>query len=174
VGHDLHAAAVMGQVLIALRAYALDGRSPADVVTRLDRFMTEAEIEFATPVVVSYDPVSRVFEAVSAGHLPPLLILPDGDTRFLEMSRLPPVGCRLIDAEMARAATTRSTMPVGSTLLLFTDGLVECRGEPLDDGLERLKAAAASIPRGTPEQACDYLLTALMVGSRFGALAQAH
>jgi serine phosphatase RsbU (regulator of sigma subunit) len=65
-------------------------------------------------------------------------------------------------------------MPVGSTLLLFTDGLVECRGEPLDDGLERLKAAAASIPRGTPEQACDYLLTALMVGSRFGALAQAH
>jgi hypothetical protein len=52
VGHDLHAAAVMGQVRIALRAYALDGRSPADVVTRLDRFMTEAEIEFATTVVV--------------------------------------------------------------------------------------------------------------------------
>jgi serine phosphatase RsbU (regulator of sigma subunit) len=70
----------------------LDGRGPADVVTRLDRFMTEAEIEFATSVVVSYDPVSRVFEAVSAGHLPPLLILPDGDTRFLEMSR--PVPCQ--------------------------------------------------------------------------------
>ncbi|MDT7715359.1 MAG: hypothetical protein QOH09_1351 [Pseudonocardiales bacterium] len=50
VGHDLHAAAVMGQVRIALRAYALDGRGPADVVTRLDRFMTEAEIEFATTV----------------------------------------------------------------------------------------------------------------------------
>jgi hypothetical protein len=82
VGHDLHAAAVMGQVRIALRAYALDGRSPADVVTRLDRFMTEAEIKFATTVVVSYDPASRVFEAVSAGHLPPLLIIPDGDTRF--------------------------------------------------------------------------------------------
>jgi serine phosphatase RsbU (regulator of sigma subunit) len=107
VGHDLHTAAVMGQVRIVLRAYALDGRGPADVVTPLDRFMTEAEIEFATTVVVSYDPASRVFEAVSAGHLPPLLILPDGDTRFLEMSRLPPVGCRLIDPEMARAATTQ-------------------------------------------------------------------
>lgn len=158
MGHDLQAAAVMGQVRTALRAYLLDGHAPADALVVLDRFMTDARIKgFATTVVVSYNPINRALEAVSAGHLPPLLILHGGDSRFLEMSPLPPVGCRLIDSRTAGAATAHSTMPAGSTLVLFTDGLVERRGEPLDDGLERLKAAATALAGLTPEEMCHYL-----------------
>jgi serine phosphatase RsbU (regulator of sigma subunit) len=160
-GHDLQAAAVMGQVRTALRAYAIDASDPAAVVARLERFMADAGFNtFATVLMLFYDPRTGAIEAISAGHLPPLVIGPDGAASLLQVAKLPPVGLGLVDPARRPATPTHTVLPMDSTLLLFTDGLVERRGEDLDTGLERLRQAAARTALPVDEL-CDYLIKEL-------------
>jgi anti-sigma regulatory factor (Ser/Thr protein kinase) len=139
VGRGLRAAARMGRVRTALRAYAFESASPADAVARLDR-LVEAEdpIEFTTLLVVFLDPATGAARACSAGHLPPLVVTPEG-AGAAAVANGPPIG-------IAPGGRHESALrlPEGAALVAYTDGLVEDRVSSLDVGLERLCEVAAA------------------------------
>ena len=140
VGHGVQAAAVMGQLRIALRAYAVEGHPPAIVVDRVNTMM--ASIGPRSMTTLGYlvlDPATETVEVVLAGHPPPLIIEPGGAARYLDVAAGLPLGAS------RSAVNTAATfeLATGSIVALYTDGLVERRGESLDEGLERLRAAAA-------------------------------
>jgi PAS domain S-box-containing protein len=159
VGRGVHAAATMAQLRYALRAYAHDGLRPAAGLVRLDTFTEQlGDRDFATALYLQLEPSSGEVRFANAGHLPPLL-LEGGSARFLEGGRSIPLG---IEPSADRAEDTLTLEP-GSTLLLYTDGLVEARSMPLGDGLARLLEAAANAPR-EPDVLLEHLL------ERLGAL----
>jgi serine phosphatase RsbU (regulator of sigma subunit)/anti-sigma regulatory factor (Ser/Thr protein kinase) len=135
MGHGIGAAALMTQIRTGLRAYALDGHSPAGVVERLNRLaMSLTPHQMTTLAYVVLDLDGERLHAVSAGHLPPLVLRPGGEPAVLPVEGDPPLG-------VAHATVYRQhefELPPGSTVLLVTDGAVEVRGEPLDLGLGRL------------------------------------
>jgi len=158
VGHGIGAAALMGQLRNALRAYALDGNSPAAVVERLDRLVQNVEAgRMATLVYMVIEPDLGGLTFASAGHLPPLVLGPNGDARYLEGGRTLPLGV-LPSAEYPEA---QADLEPGSTIVMYTDGLVEERGESIDVGLEALKQAAMDGPR-EPEELCDHVVATLL------------
>jgi PAS domain S-box-containing protein len=158
-GKGLAAAAMVGRLRSAMRAYALEGREPADVVGSLNQLVwSEVEdSEMATLVYVVVDPAEGTYTWVNAGHPPPLILAADGTTSFLEGPRSVPLGV------MPFPTFEEGTAPVpeGSTLLLYTDGLVERPGELLDDGFDRLAVAARGADKGA-DKACDQVLAALV------------
>jgi serine phosphatase RsbU (regulator of sigma subunit)/anti-sigma regulatory factor (Ser/Thr protein kinase) len=160
VGKGVHAAATMAQLRNALRAFSLDRIKPSSTLTRLNRLAEEVlETVFATVVYAVVDPRALVCRYSSAGHPPPLVALSDGRVELLERGRGLPLGTGA-GAEYAQGTVE---LPSGSLLLLYTDGLVERRGESIDLGLEQLRAAVASGPRD-PERLVEHVLEA-MVGS---------
>ena len=161
-GRGIDAAVSMGELRTAFRAYALEHLSPAAVVTRLARHVRENEM--ATVVCVAYDPYTRELVYASAGHPPPLLVdhATHATTR-LEHS----VGVPLGWAEPAGAEDARALAPPEATLALYTDGLVERRGESLDDGIERLAGAVLDTVGAPAVEAADTIVDA-MVESRTG------
>ncbi|MEX2196997.1 MAG: SpoIIE family protein phosphatase [Thermoleophilaceae bacterium] len=160
VGHGLRAAAVMGQLRNAFRAYALVEGSPAETVARVDRLVAhEGAGAMATVLYLLLDRDSGAVSFTSAGHPPPLVLTADGP-RFLEGGRSVPVGAT--DAGVFREHT--EVIPPGSTLLLYTDGLVERRDVPLEQRLAEL-AAAATRSEGDLERLCDDVLAATLGGA---------
>ncbi len=158
VGHGIGAAALMGQLRNALRAYALDGNSPAQVVEKLDRLVQNLEAgRMATLVYMVIAPDLGSVEFSSAGHLPPLVLGPDGDAVFLEGGRTLPLGV-MPSAEYPQAD---AELEPGSTIVLYTDGLVEERGASIDRGLEALKDAVMEGPK-EPEALCDHIVSSLL------------
>ncbi|MGE5635711.1 MAG: SpoIIE family protein phosphatase [Nocardioidaceae bacterium] len=154
-GHGIPAAALMGELRHSLRAYALDGYGPADVAMRVHRLASmRAEDAMATLAYVAVARDGRM-RCVSAGHLPPLVVGPDGRAEFLELPTGPPLG---FAEGPYREVEVR--LPPGATLVLYSDGLVERRGEVIDEGLERLRTAAAE-PLPTAEALCAWLLDML-------------
>jgi len=155
VGHGVHAATLMGELRAALRAYAVaEPRSPAAVLGALNALVacTHGERMVATLLYMVIDEGSLVRFA-SAGHLPPLLMDADGSSRFLEHRRAPPLG-----AEVQIDFTDwEGRLDPGSTVLLYTDGLVERRGEAIDVGLERLREALLAGPSDL-ERLCTHVL----------------
>ncbi|AZM56996.1 protein phosphatase [Streptomyces sp. WAC 01529] len=146
-GHDTHAAAVMGQLRIVLRAYATEGHTPAAVMARASVFLHELDTErFATCLYAEADLATGVVQFVRAGHLDPLLKLTDGSCRRVPVDGGLPLG---LSAEFGRLAypVTSLELEPGQTLLLCTDGLVEVPGADLDDGMRALSELAASGPR---------------------------
>jgi len=140
-GRGVAAAARMGQLRNAVLAYVVDGYQPAAVLTRLNRLpIGTAAGDLATLLVAVLDPETGQTRMASAGHPPPLLLGPGGEAAYLDVPPGPPVGAlanaRFRDVELAMIA--------GSTLVLFTDGVFERRGESVDVGLERLRASAAT------------------------------
>jgi PAS domain S-box-containing protein len=134
VGHGLAAATVMGQLRSACRALLLENPSPREALAALDRFaarLTGAECTSAFCAVLS--PETGELTYSSAGHPPPILVYADGSHRLLEDSRDIPVGLRT-DRSRPEA---QLVVPPRATLLLYTDGLVERRREPLDRGIAR-------------------------------------
>ena len=163
VGHGLRAAATMGQLRNAFRAYALVEPSPAAAVSRIDRLLTrDGGGAMATLLYLILDRDTGEIAFTSAGHPPPLLLTPDGP-RFLEGGRSVPVGA----TEPAAFRESREALPPGSTLLLYTDGLVERRDVALDARLAQLAAAATSA-QGDLELLCD-----TVVGDLLGGMAPA-
>lgn len=157
-GHGLAATSTMGQLRLAVRAYALEAHSPVDVLKRLDRLArTLALPEMATLVYLVFDPDSGSIVYANAGHLPPLLLGPDGEGSYLEEALGPPLGAAGHPDQYAEAA---ASMHDGSLLLLFTDGLIERRAGSLRDGLDRLLTLARTEKRGV-EALCDALLASL-------------
>jgi len=143
VGRGIPAAAMMGQLRHSLRAYLAEGHDPASALARLDALIERSGPgTLATVACVAYHPRTGELEYASAGHPPPLLIPPDGPSRFLEHPLGLPIGV-IPDATFERR---RITLAPGSTLLLFTDGLVEDRDLPIGDGLERLREAIGTDP----------------------------
>ena len=160
-GKGIHAAAVMGQLRTALRAYALEGHGPAEVVTALDQLLGGLDgTRMATTVYGVFDHDWRQLTFACAGHPPPLLVDPTGTARYLEGALSLPLG---VDPYRDRGAAATVAIPPGSTLLLYTDGLVEQRTRPLDEGLDRLRDVAAAAPREV-EQFCDSVLAAMLPG----------
>ncbi|GAA4808944.1 SpoIIE family protein phosphatase [Streptomyces ziwulingensis] len=145
-GHDTHAAAVMGQLRIVLRAYAAEGHTPATVMARASVFLHELDTDrFATCLYAEADLTTGVVQVVRAGHIDPLVRYPDGTCRRVPVQGGLPLG---LSAEFGGLAYPVSTLELdpGSTLVLCTDGLVERPGADLDDGVRALAATVAAGP----------------------------
>lgn len=140
VGHHLPAAATMGQLRSATRAAAFSSAVPSTMLETLDRFASStAGASGTTTCVITVDLSSGHTRFALAGHPPPLLAHPNGSTEWLDAPVGPPIGVGLSgwpDGEIALAP--------GDRLVLYTDGLIERRGEIIDIGLARLRAVVAS------------------------------
>jgi serine phosphatase RsbU (regulator of sigma subunit)/anti-sigma regulatory factor (Ser/Thr protein kinase) len=158
VGRGVRAAALMGKLRTALEAYAFDGHSPAEVVDRLHALMERQHgAEMATLLYVAITPDRESAELASAGHMPLLIRGPDGETRFTARSASPPLGA----LPFVRFDASRVHIEPGSTLLLFTDGLVEVRGTSIDVRLDELRRTVEASP-SDPEVLCDAVLERML------------
>jgi serine phosphatase RsbU (regulator of sigma subunit) len=144
VGRGLAAAEVMGRLRSALRAHALFGRDPAEVLDRLDQQVRhfDGSTMVATVQVAMFEPALERMQLSSAGHLPPVLALPGQPTALVDVQIDQPVG---VCSERQRRVTTVE-LPPCALICFYTDGLVERRGLLLDIGLERLCRATAAGP----------------------------
>ena len=157
-GHGPRAASTMGQLRMALRAYALEEPSPAEVVRRLDRLVSRLLMsEIVTLVYLVLDLDSGMVQFANAGHPPPLVVRAGDQISFLEDGLGPPLGCD----DPGLPAEARFRLVPGSTLLLFTDGLVERRGASIDEGLQRLATVAMDCGQDI-EAFCDQLLCSMV------------
>jgi serine phosphatase RsbU (regulator of sigma subunit) len=153
MGHGPESAAVMVQLRTAAHTLASLELPPGEVLHRLDEMAAGmAGAPFATCIYTVIDPSGSSLVAAQAGHLPPVLVLPGGATRTLDLPPGLPLG---LGADSF--AVTQVSLPPGATLALYTDGLVESRARQLDDGLAALRAALGSAlagPRATLGSAC--------------------
>ncbi|UXA07712.1 SpoIIE family protein phosphatase [Mycobacterium sp. SMC-2] len=165
VGHGLAAAIVMSRLRAAVAASALTAGEPAAVLGALDRY--GASVAGARCATVAYalvetepDTGCATVSYSCAGHPYPLLVFPDHRAVFLTSGRRLPVAIKEHDAEHYPSdATATANLPPGSLILLYTDGLIERAGETLDDGLARLKAAAAECADLPVESVCAEVLS---------------
>ena len=161
-GHDLTAAVTMGQVRNMLRGIAADRQAPpAEVLRRLDLANhTLGQEATATCIYGLLKGPARgpwELEYASAGHLPPLLTLPDGTTRYLQDG----MGLLLgVDPCVSRHDAS-VWVPPHATVLLYTDGLIERRDEPLDRAMATLRRRTAALAREPLDTFCDELLIGL-------------
>ncbi len=158
MGHGVAAAAAMAHVRAATRAYLTVDPAPASVVTRLDAMFTRLSMtRLVTVCYAVIDAAGGEVTLVSAGHYPPLLVTADGTTRFLDADPQRPLG-----AGGDERHESRFGMGQDDTLLLYTDGLIERRGEIIDCGLARLTGEAALLAtRGSVQAALDDVVTRL-------------
>jgi len=157
-GKGLAAASMVGRLRSAMRAYALEGHDPSTVVERLNQlvFSELEDSQMTTLVYVVIDQAEGTLSWVNAGHLPPLIAEEEGP-RFLEGPGSVPLGVM----PFARYEAGSVPLAAGTTVLLYTDGLVERPGELLDEGLARLAAAVAQ-PTDGPERLLNHVLTELV------------
>ncbi|XHM64504.1 SpoIIE family protein phosphatase [Streptomyces nigra] len=152
-GHDTHAAAVMGQLRIVLRAYAAEGHTPATVMARASVFLHELDTDrFATCLYAEADLSTGVVQVVRAGHIDPMLRGPDGTCRRVAIEGGLPLG---LSAEFGSLEYPVGTLELDAdhTLLLCTDGLVELPGDDLDDGMHALTGLISAGPLDVRELA---------------------
>ncbi|MEW2510350.1 SpoIIE family protein phosphatase [Streptomyces sp. NPDC046870] len=145
-GHDVRAAGLMGQLRIALRAYASEGHRPDAVLSRASRFLhgltddagedALADLRFATCLYVEADPPTGRLEMARAGHPDPVIRMTDGTVMTRPTAGGLPLG---LDPD-ADYPTTRFTLEPGETLMLCTDGLIETGGHDMESGWRRLRA----------------------------------
>jgi len=157
-GHDIRAAAAMGQLRTATRTLASLGLSPAELLGRLDKVTADltSQETFATCVYAVYDAETGDWEIASAGHPPPVLAQPGGPASFLEV----PAGLPLGVGGAAYEATHVRPLP-GSTLVLYTDGLIERPGADIGSGMASLADALTIISDLPVGEVCESLLTSL-------------
>ena len=169
VGHNVEAAAAMGQLRSMLRAIAYDRpESPAQVLTRVDGVLTGLQVDtLATALVARIEQPSaqtaaglRTLRWSSAGHLPPLLAHHDGRVEVLEC---PPE--RLLGTDTSvRRTDHQATLDAGDTVLLYTDGIVEHGRRGIEAGTARLTAALEQLTHLPLDDLCDQLLAHLAAG----------
>jgi phosphoserine phosphatase RsbU/P len=160
-GSGLSAAVIMGRMRSALRAYALEFPDPADVLGKLDDKMQyfEQDSVMATVSYAVLDPDSGQLRTSLAGHFPPVIAAPGQRGALAELAVDPPIG---VTRSSRRQVTMLDLVP-GAVLCFFTDGLVERRDEPIDDGITRLCRTVSS---GPPDSVCVSIMQAL-VGSQY-------
>ncbi|MGW6408714.1 SpoIIE family protein phosphatase [Streptomyces vinaceus] len=168
VGHGLHAAATMGRLRTAARNFAELELAPDELLTHLDNLLVRLDREEggaedcgstgivgATCLYAVYDPTSRVCTMARAGHPPPALVHPGGRVTFPELPAGPPLGLGGLPFE-----TAEIELPEGSTLVLYTDGLVEDRERDIDVALDQLSHTLAE-PDRSPEDTCQAVIDAM-------------
>ncbi len=158
-GHGVRAAVTMGRLRTAIHTLAMLELPPAETLQQLNELMNELgvrEPHFATCVYAIYDAVSGNCELASAGHLPPLLVRPDGTNELLDVMPAPPLG---VGTGLIQSRTLG--IEDGSLLVLYTDGLVEKRGRDIDEGLGRLREIFGP---GSADQPLEDLCRATLAG----------
>ncbi|MFE0375295.1 SpoIIE family protein phosphatase [Streptomyces inhibens] len=154
-GHNAAAAALMGQARTAVHAYATAGASPAEVLARTNRLLTDLDPDlFTSCLYVHIDLRTRRAWLASAGHPPPLLRHPDGHTTVLDV----PPGLLLGIEPDTRYDATEIALPPESVLVLYTDGLVEAPGVDLDRAVADLAGRLDDAPPQGPDGLADVLL----------------
>ncbi|MGW1767558.1 SpoIIE family protein phosphatase [Streptomyces sp. NPDC002073] len=167
VGHGLHAAATMGRLRTAVHNFSSLDLPPDEILARLDDLVQRIDhdgdggdrhdgVLGATCLYAVYDPVSRRCTVARAGHLPPLLVAPDGTTEIVELPAGPPLGLGGMPFE-----TAELHLAEGSQLVLYTDGLIETRTRDIGEGLELLRTAL-SHPDRDPQESCRAVLDTLL------------
>ena len=156
VGRGINAAALVGKLRNALRAYALEGHEPGVVVERLNALLDRDRLEMATLLYVVYEPETGATRWVNAGHPAPLVRHADGTREFWEDGRYVPLG--VVPAAGYRPASAH--LAPGDMILLYTDGLVERPGIPLSATLEVLREAATR--NGSAEALCEATLASML------------
>jgi anti-anti-sigma factor len=147
-GSGLNAAVIMGRMRSALRAYALQASDPGEILDSLGQKMSYFEPEaMATVLCAVVSPSLDEVSISSAGHLPPLLAVPGRPTAPARVSADVPIGV----SGLAPRRVSTLAFPPGAVLCLYTDGLVERRDRPIDDGIARL---SATLTATDPEAAC--------------------
>jgi serine phosphatase RsbU (regulator of sigma subunit)/anti-sigma regulatory factor (Ser/Thr protein kinase) len=163
-GHGLQAAATMGQLRMALRAYAVQDPSPVSVMTGLHRLVTHLPSrDMVTLMYLLFDPATRTLRFTNAGHPPPL-VFGGGESRYLEDGLSPPLG---VTAD-ANFTETRQHLWAGATVLLYTDGLVERRRESIQIGLDRLLDEAVRHADADVDELCNHILSTFIDPQRLG------
>ncbi|WP_241721391.1 SpoIIE family protein phosphatase [Streptomyces lydicus] len=169
VGHGLHAAATMGRLRTAARNFAELDLAPDEVLTHLDNLVGRLDREEgtegpaadstgiigATCLYVIYDPTTRQCVMARSGHPPPALVHPDGTVTFPDLPAGPPLGLGGLPFE-----TAEFTLPEGSRLVLYTDGLIGDRDRDVDTSLDLLRRALAQ-PDRPPEDTCEAVIRAV-------------
>jgi len=158
-GHGVRAAVTMGRLRTAIHTLAMLELPPADSLLQLDELMHtlgEREPHFATCAYAVYDAVSGQCEVAVAGHLPPLLVHPDGSNELLDVPPAPPLG--IGDGEVE---SRQFKVEDGSLFVLYTDGLVENKGQDISDGLARLRGIFGP---GSPTRPLEDLCKATLDG----------
>jgi serine phosphatase RsbU (regulator of sigma subunit)/anti-sigma regulatory factor (Ser/Thr protein kinase) len=158
-GHGVRAAVTMGRLRTAIQTLTMLELPPAESLQRLDELMHilgEREPHFATCAYAVYDAVSGECEVAVSGHLPPLLVQPDGSNELIDVPPAPPLGIG-DGAPESRTFTVKD----GSLFMLYTDGLVESRGRDIDDGLARLQETFGP---GSPERSLEDLCKSALDG----------
>ncbi|RKS80315.1 PAS domain S-box-containing protein [Motilibacter peucedani] len=161
VGHGMRSAARMGQLRAIVAALALQRLDPGELLGRIAADVDKLlDLGLATLLVCRFDTATRSLAVASAGHPPPLVTAVGGPAAYVELDAGPPLGVGAEDLpEHGAYPMVTVEVPVGGTVVLFSDGLVENRGESLTLGLERLRLALqeVSLP---PELVADHLLRA--------------
>lgn len=161
VGHGLDAAAAMGRLRIALAAIATQFSRPGEVLGKLSDFASGPNgSEFATAAYAVFDPETWSLEYAAAGHPPMLLLQPGGTIRWLEEGRSQPLGFL---PSVQRSDASIEIEP-GSTLILYSDGLIERRKEAISVGMARLRSELRELVDVPESEVCDRLLDAMGVG----------
>ncbi|MFF8289539.1 SpoIIE family protein phosphatase [Streptomyces sp. NPDC016309] len=154
-GHSAGAATIMGQMRTAIRAYAVEGHPPDVVVAHANRLLVGMETDlFATCAYVDLDMEEGLAWIVRAGHLPPLLRLPDGTSEALEVEGGPPLGV-MVEADFP---LTEVGLAPGTLIALLTDGLVESATLRLEDGLRAVCEALRTADPADPGRVADELV----------------
>jgi anti-sigma regulatory factor (Ser/Thr protein kinase) len=163
-GHDVRAAGLMGQLRIALRAYAAEGHHPDGVLSRASRFLsgindTEgADPRFATCLYIEVDPATGLLDIARAGHPEPAIRTADGTMLVRATAGGLPLGI-MPDTDYP---TTRLVLEPGETMLVCTDGLIETGGHDLETGWARLRGVIESHPDGVADGGLERLADALV------------
>lgn len=167
-GHGTGAAATMGRVRTTVAALAALDLAPDELLARLDDLVArtgapagpadaEDQALGVTCLYAIYDPVSRHCVMARAGHLPPVLVTPDGHAELVDLPAGPPLGLGGLPFECADIE-----LPEGATLALYTDGLVENRHTDIDAGVSSLCTALAGPADGQLDKTCDKVITTLL------------
>ena len=157
VGHGVAAASVMAQLRTALRAYAIEEHPPALVVEAVNRMMWELGPRAMTTLAyVVLDPAEETLDLVLAGHPPPLMIS-DGSAEYLPLQG----GMALGASPTSTYGSQTVRYPAGMMLVLYTDGLVERRGEAIDDGLDRLRGLGTGV--ADVDDVCEGIVDRMLV-----------
>ncbi len=158
VGRGPLAASVMAETRTAMRAYLIEDHALTEVMSRLNELLISlGRSRAATVAALELDLELNQIDVVSAGHLPPVLIDGAGRARFWSPPQGPPLG--IVPGH--RYESARESLDADGALLLFTDGLIELRGEPIDVGLERLRVAAEASAGGEEASLADRVYRAL-------------
>lgn len=154
-GTGLNAAVIMGRIRSALRAYALESDDPADVLERLNRKLRHFEPDaMASVLCAMISPSLDQVRMSSAGHLPPLIACPGQHAEVVDIA----AGVLIGMASPSPRPVSTMSLPPGAVLCLYTDGLVERRDRPIDEGIARLSAAVAA---EDPEVDCASVMAAM-------------